>query len=304
MSTKIPYSKPALSLPDQVKLLQSRGLSIDDLDKAEHYLRYIGYYRLVGYARHFRGDNDSEPEHFNNGTEFEDVLNLYIFDRKLRLLMFDAIERAEVAVRAVLNNVGALSGGGGFWLTNANNFDYGSHQTIIDEIKVVIGDVEKANHQHPFINHFYNSYSDPYPPSWMLMECFSMGATSRIYKHLKGSLRQEVSLQFKLQHDILASWLHSISHCRNIVAHHSRCWKRNYTIRPKIPKIYRTKIPQTSENKLFVHCWMLNHFLQIIADGSKWPERLRTLITERPKTALADMGFPDGWDNDDFWSQP
>lgn len=301
MSTKQPYSKPALELAKQIELLQSRGLVIDDAIKAEHYLKHIGYYRLVGYARHFRSADSECPEHYNHGTNFSDVLNLYIFDRKLRLLMFDAIERTEVSVRAVINNVGSLSGGGGFWLTNANNFDYGLHQQIIEEIKLVIGDVEKGNHQHPFINHFYDSYSDPYPPSWMLMECLSLGATSRIYKHLKGSLRQEVAAHFNLQHDVLGSWLHSISHCRNIVAHHSRCWKRNFTIKPKIPKVYKSYIPTSSENKLYIQCWMLNHFLQIIADGTRWSDRLKVLISERPKTSLEDMGFPENWEKEQFW---
>lgn len=302
MSNRHPYTKPALSLSDQVNLIRSRGLAIDDIQKAEHYLKYIGYYRLVGYARHFRAFNESDPEKFADGTTFSDVLDLYIFDRKIRLLMFDAIERVEVAVRAALNNVGSLSGGGGFWLTNANNFDYGRHSIIMDEIKLVVGDPNNGNHQHPFINHFFSTYADPYPPSWMLMECFSLGATSRIYKNLKGSIRQEMSSHFNLQHDILESWLHSISHCRNIAAHHSRCWKRSFTIRPKIPKIYRKELPQSSEHKLYMQCWMLNHFLRIIADGSRWPERLKSLIDEKPKTNLSDMGFPEDWHTKPFWN--
>jgi len=303
LSIREPYVKPAISIADQISLIQSRGLIVSDLTRAEHYLKFIGYYRLIGYARHFRDHNASDPESYLADTTFSDVINLYIFDRKVRLLLFDAIERIEVAVRATINNVGALQGGGAFWLTDANNFDYGAHEKIVHEIKTVVGDPTDTNHQHPFIGHFYRKYSDPYPPSWMLAECFSLGATSRVYKHMKGTLRIEISKQFNLQHDIMESWLHSISHCRNIVAHHSRCWKRTFTIRPKIPKKYRQDVPTASENKLYAHCLMLQHFLGVIADGSKWVERLATLTDECPKTTLADMGFPDDWKQTAFWSR-
>jgi len=304
LSSKQPYSKIATSLKDQVELMVSRGLVIDDTQKAEHYLKFIGYYRLGGYARHFRVGSGADPERYIHGTTFSDVLDLYIFDRKMRLLMFDAIERVEVAVRAAISNAGSLSGGGPFWLTDANNFDYGRHGIVTREIEAAIGDVKSGSHQHPFIEHFYNKYSDVYPPSWMLMECFSIGSISKIYKIMKGNLRQTVAREFNLQHDVLESWLHSISHSRNICAHHSRCWKRIFTIKAKIPKSYRKNIPENSENKLYSQCWMLAHFMKIIADGSRWPERLSELIVSRPKTSLLDMGFPEDWRDHEFWGLP
>ncbi len=44
------YTKPPLSLEDQVKLLVSRGMTIPDHERAKHYLKFIGYYRLSGYV--------------------------------------------------------------------------------------------------------------------------------------------------------------------------------------------------------------------------------------------------------------
>ena len=291
LSGRQPFLKQPISVAAQIELFRSRGLQIDDSAKAEHYLKYIGYYRLGGYAGHFRAAPNKSSNQFADRTSFRDILDLYIFDRKIRVLLFDAMERVEVAVKAVMSYVGLLDGGGPFWLTDANNFDYGTHNKVIEEIKVVLGETPADNRQHIFISHFYAKYSDPYPPSWMLMECLSFGAVSRIYKVLKGRLRVNISKQFNLQQDVMESWLHAISHCRNVVAHHSQCWKRVFTIRPKISKAYRSDIPETSENKLYAQCWMLNHFMHIIADGSKWAERVRTTIAEKPKTVLADMGF-------------
>jgi abortive infection bacteriophage resistance protein len=301
LSAKKPYAKPALAVADQITLLKSRGLAIDDEEKAAHYLTYIGYFRLVGYARHFRSDR-SNPEKYDRGASFADVLNLYVFDRKVRLLLFDGIERVEVAVRAAMSNVGALKGGGPFWLCNANNFDYGQHGSVMSEITTVIGNPNDPHHQHKFITHFYSNYSDSYPPGWMLMECLSFGASSRIYKLMKGALRIEIADKFKLQHDIAASWLHSLSYGRNISAHHSRCWKRIFTIRPMVPKAYKTSIPAGSDGKLYMQFWMIQHFLKSIADGSEWAKRLKALIDDKPKTSLSDMGFPDTWEQDPFWA--
>lgn len=88
------YAKPALSFQQQVQLLASRGLQINDQQRAEHYLAHINYYRLAGYCLPFEAAHQFRP-----GVRFEDVIGLYVFDRELRLLVLDAIERIEVSVR-------------------------------------------------------------------------------------------------------------------------------------------------------------------------------------------------------------
>jgi len=88
------YLKAALSFPDQLAQLQQRGLHVTDPDRALHWLRRVSYYRLSAYFLPFKNG-----ESFRPGTEFNDVAGLYIFDRKLRLLVLDAIERIEVALR-------------------------------------------------------------------------------------------------------------------------------------------------------------------------------------------------------------
>ncbi len=91
------FEKPPLTLKAQVDLLRSRGLIIEDSAKAEHYLQHINYYRLRSYLIPFEANSTTHtvrPE-----TSFDSVLELYVFDRELRLLLLDAIERFEVALR-------------------------------------------------------------------------------------------------------------------------------------------------------------------------------------------------------------
>lgn len=152
MSTRQAFHKLALSISDQILLLKSRGLDIPDETRAERYLKFIGYYHLGGYARHFMDLSDPDNEKFVAGSSFDNLIDLYVFDRKLRLIIFDAMERIEIAIKSAFNNSGCLVGSGAFWLTDANNFDYGQHSFIIDEITSCIGD-DPTQNQNIFISH-------------------------------------------------------------------------------------------------------------------------------------------------------
>lgn len=88
-----------------VQLLQQRGLKIYNPVKAEDYIRHIGYYRLSAYFYPFLEHPKNEHK-FKPGSSFEKVMQLYRFDRKLRLLLFNEIEKIEIAVRqAIVNTV-------------------------------------------------------------------------------------------------------------------------------------------------------------------------------------------------------
>lgn len=87
-----------MSYDDQLNLLQNRGLIISDRDTAKTYLQEISYYRLSAYFLPYQKKKD----HFNQGVTFEQIMQTYSFDRDLRLLIFDCIERIEIAIRTQL----------------------------------------------------------------------------------------------------------------------------------------------------------------------------------------------------------
>jgi abortive infection bacteriophage resistance protein len=94
-----PFEKPATTVLEQLSLLQQRGLIINDPTLAEYYLTHVGYYRLAGYWRFLQ--NDPITHTFITGSTFSMVAELYNFDRELRLLLADAIERIEVSFAAI-----------------------------------------------------------------------------------------------------------------------------------------------------------------------------------------------------------
>ena len=99
----MPYDRPWLSFADQLQQLEERGLGVTDRASAVSYLDRVGYYRLSGYWYPFRenqaGQVLGKKDSFIPGTRFSDALNLYVFDKKLRLRVLDALERIEVAIR-------------------------------------------------------------------------------------------------------------------------------------------------------------------------------------------------------------
>lgn len=274
---------------------------ITDVPRASHYLKFIGYYRLSGYFRFYCDPADPQRERFVAGTTFSAVLDLYVFDRKLRGLLLDALERIEIAVKAEISNNGALSANGAaFWLNDASNFNRGLHAKIAEILSERM-DISQPNIFHQILSHFFGTYTDVTAPSWMVMEALSFGDTSNIYKRMKGQLRLPIAASFSVQHDVLESWLHALAFARNTCAHHARVWNQRFTIKPKIPKEYQGQWPATAQDRLYVLCCVIQHMMHVISDGSEWHVRLRTLIAERPNVSLATMGFPDAWEGNVFW---
>ena len=291
MSIRKTYNKPALSLNQQIELLISRGLVIPDKEKAEHHLKFIGYYRLSGYmAPFYASKNSFKPE-----ANFEQILDLYNFDRILRLITFDAIEIIEVAMRTVLTDTLSLKFNP-HWFTDKNFFEVTEkHELTIDIIKksTIESNITLRDN---FISHYYQFYADPkLPPSWMTLETLSIGTLSVIFKSLKRDLRKLIATQLKLDETILSSWLHSLTYTRNLVAHHSRVWNRKFTIKPKTLKRHKNFLH--TDSCFFAQYILISYMLKIIAPNYDWKQKFITLFREYPSVSLNQMGFTNNWQN-------
>ena len=84
------YNKPALTIDQQIELLERRGLSIPDKVRTKKHLSNVSYYRMSAYMLPFRvlDSNGIHQDQFVIGTSWDDIYNLYKFDRELRLLVF------------------------------------------------------------------------------------------------------------------------------------------------------------------------------------------------------------------------
>lgn len=193
------FTKHYMTETDLVDLLESRGLVISDEAKAIRYLESIGYYRLSAYMYPFL-KVPKESHQYKDGTTFQQVLNLYRFDKKLRMLLLNEIEKVEIAIRRAIMNIPVQMTGDIYWLTNPVHF---ANQRTFQETKNTI-DREYTKSTEEFIKHFTNSYCDPYPPSWILGELLTMGNVNMVYRNLKADkIRKRISHYFGCN---LSSW--------------------------------------------------------------------------------------------------
>jgi abortive infection bacteriophage resistance protein len=296
------FTKPAIDLDAQVALLRSRGLTITDENRAKHYLRYVGYYRLAGYALPFQVNYNADGSHrFLDGVSFEDILDLYVFDRKLRLAVMDAVERIEVAFRAQFSQTMSELHGP-HWFMDARHFvPRYDHGDFIRRVKNDIGhDNSKAAMRQAFIKHYYDHYGDPeLPPSWMIFEVLSFGTVSLAFKNLTRQDQKPVAKPFGLDGTVLASWLHALSYLRNLAAHHQRLWNRAYTIKPIQAKQYAAELQDLS--RFYAQAVTVEVLLKVVSPDTRWGQRLADLLDEHPKVRADRLGFPADWRQRPLW---
>ena len=293
------FAKAPLSLDGQLTLLEGRGLGFKDKDRAKRYLTFISYYRLSGYFIPFQIPGDAN-HNFKPGVIFDDVLQLYIFDRKLRLLVLDALERIEAAFKAaVLNEMSSVDGS--HWYLDPANFVPGyDHAWLVSRIKTDTG-YRKPTRQNRACAHYYAKYTDPVlPPIWMVADVLSLGTYAIMFEQLSDTgVKKRTAAKFELSHKVLSSWMHTLTSTRNICAHHSRLWNKKFSIRPTRHK--RTGHLMPDNTKLYAQAIVMNDMLAAMTNSSSWAKRLYALLLECPLDTEYHMGFPIDWERDKFW---
>ncbi len=305
---KSEYNKRPLTLTEQVEKLKCRGLLFNDEEEAKAYLFNISYYRLRAYTFPFQDNEESSDHHFlRRDICFTDIIDLYRFDRRLRSLIFNAIEKIEVAVRTKITQVYAESTGNSHWYYDSSIFRY----PIDDLLNHIEADVNRSNED--FIKHYRFKYDEPaMPPSWMSMEVVSFATLSRVFQALKSDSRKKfITEQFGLRKiSIFENWLHAISNLRNCCAHHSRVWNRRFMVSIILPYntlyqfIGRNSIEGIRTNKLFALLTSIAYLLDIISPSSSFKRHLKELLKFDCKLiTLKDMGFPDNWQTFPVWKE-
>lgn len=285
------YKKPAISFKEQLERLKERGLIIEDDNRTLHYLSNINYYRLSAYWYPFI--QDKEKEIFKTDSYFQNVLDIYNFDRELRLIFYDAIERIEISIRTQFTY--KLSHRyNPFWIENPNI--YNDENRYLQDLGKVKEEIKRS--EELFLHRFKEKYLNEIPPSWIATEVISFGLLSSFFKNLKDkNIKEQIADFYLLTCPVFESWLHNLIYVRNICAHHSRLWNREFRIKPLLPhkkhKIF--SINNFSNIRVYIAVCIVLYFLSIINPTSHFKKKLFELIDRYPSVDLAPMGFPVNW---------
>lgn len=302
------YSKPPFTYEQQADLLMSRGMRGDKSKMIER-LKVVNYYRLSGYWYPFRLHDPTNPKNrldeFEEDTCFEVIWKRYVFDRHLRLLVMDALERIEIALRTQMSYHHAHKYGNGFdYAINPSTMSNANTKTLSEFNKKLVN--EKVRSHEAFVKHFLAKYGEDhkYLPVWMASEIMSFGTVLHFYKAVENSIQSKVAMTFASQREVFKSWLLSLNTIRNICAHHGRLWNRELGLKPKIPKNDPNwNIPVVvPNNRIFGILTILKHCINEIAPQSHWPERLKALLIDYHEIPLERMGFPENWELCPIWN--
>lgn len=295
-------AKDPKTIQEQIDLLKSRNMSFRDETTAPHFLANISYYRLKGYWWEMQDDKVNHL--FADGSFFEDIIDLYNFDRHFRLIVFNAIERIEIALRTKMIYHLSLSYGAEWYLNSKifpNKKYFSDFQTKIH--------TELSESSEEFIRKHYKNHPTENPEAWKALEVLTLGALSKLYRNLNHQLPEKnaIAKEFGLYNQkFLSSWLITITLIRNIIAHHGRLWNRVIINKYDWPyKSFRPILNYVPDNyqrrKIFPILSAILYLSNQISPGHHIKTELLALFIEFKQVPLYKMGFPKGWENQPIW---
>lgn len=299
------FVKQPTTIPEQIKILKSRGLIIDDEELATLYLSNVSYYRLGEYW--FSMQSDKENHIFKKDSVFTDVIFLYEFDRELKILLFDIIERIEISLRTKL--IYHLSHEYGAWWFQ--NFELFNDSLALTKTLANIEE-EISRTKEKYIKEHFKKHNDDkrFPPAWKTLEQTSFGSLSKLYGNLKNTIKSKDTIAKELgavNHTYLPSWLQSIAQIRNYCAHHSRLWNKNLPGSPKLlskpPFDWLEDVPKQHEfQNLYIHLCLMKYLLNIILPKNDFTSRLSDLFKKYPSVDPNALGMKLNWENEKLWN--
>ncbi len=317
---KTPYNFPPTDVTEQIQLLRDKGLIIDDEEAAKSWLSHISYFRFKQYSYSYK-DYKTGDGNYIADTKFEMIRDLYVFDRRLKMLLFEALENIEISVKTQLSNIMSKAHGS-HWYTEANHFlseedrrrntrnakagdeipKAFDHDKFIKSIEV-----EMEYPTEIFLQHYKMNYEPVHPPSWMMMEIVTFGTFSLMFENLKGSDEKTAVCEgFDLTKKILVSWLHTFSFIRNKCAHHARLVYSKINFAPAMPqkrsRQFLAEADYVDHDTLYAVLCCVQYMLNVCNSGSKFKTNLLSLIADFPSIDYDNLGFTANWNSEDLWT--
>ena len=306
-----PYDKRPTTIDDQLARLAEKGMRWSDEDAVRRWLTSVGYYRLGAYWYWYRDDAPAAAGPYRYkplrpDTTFEKVVSDYTFDRDLRLLVMEGIERIETDVRSWWARELALAHDDAHVHLDPTAFR--SAKEHAEQIARAAKEFERSSDNEHFAKHYKRTYSAPdLPPIWVATELMTFGSLTKWVEMTgEAAVLKTVAKGVGLPApDVLVTVLQVLNEVRNVCAHHGRLWNRRLV--RKFPKIKKFASDlriegQTPDariyNVLVVMAWML----RAEAGDTSWPSRAANLMTDkRTLGELETMGFPADWRTRPVW---
>jgi len=296
------------TLDEQIEILKSRGLTIEDYDKAKAVLFRENYFFVNGYRHLLTKPN--QPNQFVEGATFEELYSIFVFDRRIRNIMFKNILIIENNIKSIISY--QMSKKYGYRekdYLNPKHFVQESFKLsqVNDIINKMKRQIRLNGKQHRATKHYISNYG--YIPMWVSVKVLSFGIIAELYSILKQTDKDEIAAIYGISSKDLNIYLTLLSNYRNLCAHEDILY--DHITQRSIPNNkYHSflDIPMVEDeyiygkNDLFAMIIILrqmlsdSEFSDLINEISYEMDILDSKIDSvDTKTILNRVGFPDNW---------
>lgn len=279
--------KPPKTYREQVEILNSRNLYIENFENAEKVLQRINYYRLIAYGLTLK--DPLNKDQYINGASFNEMLSLYEFDRKLRLLLLGTLETIEIELRTHISYEIAHKLGPLGYKNQENFYNEKFHQDSMLELDTL---VNKSRKGELFIEHHFRNYGGQIP-IWAVIEVTSFGFISKFFRNLNEDLKKHIAkTYYNVSNVYLDSWLQTLSNIRNVCAHYGRLYNKKLTFKPRL---FREESRHFDNQHIFAAIYITERLLNRV-EGLRFITDLDALISEYVDVIdFLYIGFPLNW---------
>lgn len=228
-----------LTHEQQIELLKSKGLTVSDEESALFHLRTEGYYNIInGYSEFFKYKCADDSKHYCRNATFEQILDLYKFDKNLRSIVYKYTSSIECYVKeSIAHTFSKLHGTNNTVYLQSDCFSDSypeSVQRLIDECNKIIESSTQTNSNkyRDYIAHAKIKYDQV--PLWILMRAMTFGQASKFYINMIESEREQIATLYNLTSQQMKTMLEILVTFRNIVAHGERTF---------CARLHRTRLP-------------------------------------------------------------
>lgn len=209
---------------EQIKLLKSRQLKIENINSALKILENNNYYYLINGYKNLFIDFSSNTEKYIDGTTIEEIYDLYEFDRKIRIIFLEYILLIERKIDTYIAYEFSKEHGYKDYLI-PDNFDYNKkNKKIVDKLlkDINLEILHQYKNSNKMIKHYIDTYN--YIPLWVLIRILSFGKVSKFYSIMKQKEKNKISKKFNIKSEILKIYLTNLGEIRNICAHDEKLY--------------------------------------------------------------------------------
>ena len=218
MNNKSVRNKEFKNLDEQIEILKSKGLTVSNIDFAKEVLLRENYFFLSGYRHLFMKSNSDKK--YINGTTFEELYSLFLFDRSFRNVIFKNILIIENNVKSILSYTMSLKYGyreNDYLHPKSFTSNPVKSKMVNDIIKKMKRQINNNAAQHSATSHYVNNYG--YIPLWVLVKVLSFGIVGELYSILKKEDQISIADIYHLDPDTFSNYLVILSNYRNLCAH-------------------------------------------------------------------------------------